>query len=111
MAQINGFVSDGKKPSLEKEKTMDTSNFSFSSNASNYPHVNANYGIMCYLFPNKPWFYMSAKQVFLNTAGKGEIARNKQFLLFHSVFYPFGEHSTIFIKYEIVCKLFAFWRV
>ena len=25
-----------------------------------------------------------------NTVGKGEIARNEQFLLFHSVFYLFG---------------------
>ena len=27
---------------------------------------------------------------FENTVGKGEIARNEQFLLFHSVFYTFG---------------------
>ena len=26
-----------------------------------------------------------------NTVGKREIAHNEQFLLFHSVFYPFGE--------------------
>ena len=30
----------------------------------------------------------------------------------HSVFYPFGELSAIFIKFEIVvCKLFQFGRV
>ena len=47
------------------------------------------------------------------TMGKGEIARDKKFLLFpHSVFYPFGELSAIFIKFEIVvCKLFQFGRV
>ena len=46
---------------------------------------------------------------FENTAGKGEIALNKQFLISHSVFYPLGELSAIFIKFEIVvCKLFQF---
>ena len=44
---------------------------------------------------------------FENTVGKSEIARNEQFFLSHSVFYPFGELSAIFIKVEIVvCKLF-----
>ena len=44
---------------------------------------------------------------FGKTVGKGEIARNEQFLLFpHSVFYPFGEHSAVFIRFEIfVCRL------
>ena len=32
---------------------------------------------------------------FENTMGKGEIACNEQFLLFPSVFYPFGEFSSI----------------
>ena len=50
-------------------------------------------------------------QSFENT-GKGEIARNEQFLLFHSVFYLFGEPSAVFIKFNvIVCKLFQFGRV
>ena len=39
---------------------------------------------------------------FENTAGKGEIARNEQFLLSHSVFYPFGEPPAVFIKFKIV---------
>ena len=44
---------------------------------------------------------------FENTVGKGEIARNEQFLLTHSVLNPFGYLSAIFVKYEIVvCKLF-----
>ena len=48
-----------------------------------------------------------------NTVGKGEIARNEQYLLFsHSVSYPFGELSSIFMKFEIVvCNLFQFGRV
>ena len=42
-----------------------------------------------------------------NTVGKGEIARNGIFSFSHSVSYPFGELSAIFIKIEIVvCKLF-----
>ena len=49
---------------------------------------------------------------FENTFGKGEIARNEQFLLFHGVFNPFDELSAIFIKFEIVVsKLSRFGRV
>ena len=45
---------------------------------------------------------------FENTVGKGEIARNEQFLLFPQ----FRELSAIYIKFEIViCKLFQFGRV
>ena len=46
--------------------------------------------------------------------GKGEIARNEQFLLSfsHSVFYPSGEFSAIFIKFKIIVyKQFEFGRV
>ena len=39
---------------------------------------------------------------FKNTVGKGEIAHNKQIYPFPSVFYPFGEFSTIFIEFRIV---------
>ena len=43
---------------------------------------------------------------FENTVGKGEIARNEQFLLSHSVFYLVIELSVVFIKFKIVvCKL------
>ena len=45
--------------------------------------------------PNKPWFLLvcSARlclqcKAFENTAGKGEIARNEQFLLFPQYFLP-----------------------
>ena len=49
---------------------------------------------------------------FENNVGKGEIARNEQFLFSHIVFNPFGELSAIFIKFEIVvCKAFQFGRV
>ena len=41
-------------------------------------------------FPNKPWFLLvcSVSFSFENTAGKGEIARDEQFLLFPSCFLP-----------------------
>ena len=35
-----------------------------------------------------PGFYVSAAQAFENTVGKGEIARNEQFLLFPQCFLP-----------------------
>ena len=41
-------------------------------------------------FPNKPWFlYVCCTKAFENTVGKGEIARNEQFLLFPQCFLPF----------------------
>ena len=53
-------------------------------------------------------FYVSPISL-LKTLGKGEIAPNKQFSFSHSVFYPFGEHSAIFIKFKsVVFKLFQF---
>ena len=39
---------------------------------------------------------------FENTVGKGEIAHNEQFLLFHSIFYWFKELYAIFIKFEML---------
>ena len=49
---------------------------------------------------------------FEKAVGKREIASNEKFLLFQSVFYPFGKLSAIFIKFEIVvCKLFQVGRV
>ena len=36
--------------------------------------------------PNKPWFLLSAVQVLWKHCGKGEIARNEQFLLFPQCF-------------------------
>ena len=37
-------------------------------------------------FPNKPWFLRLHYKAFENTVGKGEIARNEQFLLFPQCF-------------------------
>ena len=42
---------------------------------------------ICNPFPNKPWFFTCLQyKCFENTMGKGEIARNEQFLLFPTVF-------------------------
>ena len=47
---------------------------------------------------------------FENTLGKGEIARNEQFLLFPQCFLPIWRtYCHFFFKFEIVdCKLFQF---
>ena len=43
--------------------------------------------------------------------GEGEIAHDKQFLLFHSIFYFLDKLSAILIKFKIAfCKLFIFWK-
>ena len=65
------------------------------------------------LSQTSPGFYVYAVQVFENTVGKGEIARNEQFLLFPQCFLPVnGGHSAILIKFEIVvCKLSQYGRV
>ena len=41
------------------------------------------------LSQTSPCFYVSAVQVFENTVGKGEITRNKQFLLFARCVLPY----------------------
>ena len=57
-------------------------------------------------------FDAPGKQAFENTVGKGEIARNEQFLLFPQCFLPVWIAFAIFVKFEIVvCKLFQFGRV
>ena len=56
---------------------------------------------------------MSAVLVFWKHCGEKEkLLVTSNFYFSHSVFYPFGELSAIFIKLEIVvCKLFQFGRV
>ena len=45
---------------------------------------------------------------FENTVGKGKLLVTSNFSFSHSVFYPLGELSAIFNKFEIViCKLFS----
>ena len=53
-------------------------------------------------FPNKPWFSHVCSRGLLKTLGKGEIARNEQFLLFPQCFLtvmenflPFSSNSKL----------------
>ena len=64
-------------------------------------------------FPNKPWFLRVCSTTLLKTLQEKEkLLIMSSFSFSHSVFYPFGELSFIFIKLKIVgCKLFQFGRV
>ena len=64
-------------------------------------------------FPNKPWFLRVCRTSLLKTQlEKEKLLITSNFSFSHSVFYPFGELSNIFIKFKIVvCKLFQFGRV
>ena len=55
-----------------------------------------------------PWFVHVCSTSLLKTLWeKEELLIRSNFSFSHSVFYPFGELSAIFIKFEIViCKLF-----
>ena len=61
-------------------------------------------------FPNKPWFSRVCSTSLSKTLmEKEKLLVMSNISLFHSVFYFFGELSTIFIKFEIiVCILFQF---
>ena len=62
-------------------------------------------------FPNKPWF-LPVCTTRKTLWKKEKLLVMSNFSFFHSVFYPFGELLTIFIKFEIlVCKLSQFGRV
>ena len=65
------------------------------------------------LFPNKPLFLGICSTNILKTLREKEkFLITSNFSFSHSVFFPFGEHHTILIKFEIdVCKLFQFGRV
>ena len=60
--------------------------------------------------PNKPWFLHVCSTSLLKTLGEKEkLLGTSNFSFSHSVFYPLGDFSAIFIKLEIVvCKLFQF---
>ena len=79
------------------------------------PHIyRSTYLLLPNPFPNKPWVFICLQhKSFENIVGKGEIVHSKRFLPFPTVFfYPFGELSATFIKFEIVvCKLFQFGTV
>ena len=64
-------------------------------------------------FPNKPWFLLVYSTCLLKTMWEKEkLLITSNFSFSRIVFYPFGELSAIFIKFEIViCKFFQFGRV
>ena len=57
-------------------------------------------------FPNKPWFLRVCRTCFWKTLWEEEkLLVMSNFSLSHSVFYPFGELSAIFIMFKIaVCR-------
>ena len=64
-------------------------------------------------FPNKPWFFHLCSTSLLKTLQEKEkLLVLSNFSFSHSVFYPFGKLSAIFIKSKIIiCKLFQFDKV
>ena len=64
-------------------------------------------------FPNNPWCLRVCSTGLLKTLWEEEkLLITSNFSSSRSVFYPFEELSSIFIKFEIVvCKLFQFGRV
>ena len=79
------------------------------------------FSIAIYLECFKMWHYVVNQPLFLRVCNESllKTLREKETLLVtsnfsfsHSVFYPFGELSLNFVKFEIVvCKLFQFRRV
>ena len=68
--------------------------------------------LSCTTFPKQILFFTCLQyKSFENTAGKGETARNEQFLLFPQCFLPFMRIFSHFHQiWNIVCKLFQFGR-
>ena len=64
-------------------------------------------------FPNKPWFLCVCNTSLLKTLREKEkLLVTSNFSLSHSVFYPFEELSSTFIKFENdVSSVFQFERV
>ena len=58
-------------------------------------------------FPNNPWFLRVCRTILLKTLWEKEkLLIKSNFSFSHRVFYPLGEFSAIFIKFEfVICKL------
>ena len=82
------------------------------SNIDHVTEISSN-GDLLNPFPNKPWFLRVCCTSLLKTLWEKEkLLVTNNFSFPHSVFYLFGELSSILIKFEIVvCKLFQFGRV
>ena len=62
--------------------------------------------------PHNDTFWRPGKQAFWKNWEKEKFLITNNFSFSHTVFYPFGLLSAIFVKFEIVvCKLFQFGRV
>ena len=63
-------------------------------------------------FPNKPWFSRVCNTILLKTLWEKEkLLVTSNFSFSHSIFYPLGELSAFFIKFEIVIsKVFWVWK-
>ena len=68
-----------------------------------------------YPFPSKAFVLCVCNLSFLKTLSEVEkllVKSNDYLSFFHSVFYPFLEHSAIFIKFHnVFCELFIFGRL
>ena len=85
-----GSPTNGEKTPWEREKLLITSNFSISRCVFKrlVLQTSKNQGLFN-PFPNKPLILCVCSKPFENTVRKGEIARNKQFLLFPPCFSTF----------------------
>ena len=82
---------------LDKMEFMDSDNYVMTCLVS---HITDTFNP----FPNKPWFLPVCKnKSFENTVGKGEIARNEQFLLFPQCFLPFWKNVFHFHQIQSCC--------
>ena len=99
-------VKDCKDDFLEKtDKKVDSEDSSvgltFFSHASKHP----------YTFPNKLLFLLVCSTSLLKTLGEKEIFLvTSNFSFSHSVFYPFGEFSAIYMKFKTGLQTLSVWK-
>ena len=68
--------------------------------------------IILTLSQTNPGFYVSGKSLLKTLWEKEKLLVTSNFSFSHSVFYPFGKLSSIFINFKIVvCKVLQFERV
>ena len=102
-----------KKTLWEKVKMLVTSIFSTPTMFYTFSKIIASLYVTLNPFPNKPLFLRVCSTSLLKTLWEKEkMLVTSNFSFSNSVFYPFRELSTIFIKFKIViCKLFQFGKV
>ena len=107
----------GQKTLWEKVKLLVTSNFTFSHSVFKrlVLQTRKNQGLFgkeLTLSQTSPGFLRVCSASLLKTLWvKEKLLVMSNFSFSYCVFYPFGELSAIFIKFEIVvCKLFSVWK-